>query len=321
MEDLTKKINESSQHEIKGAIEMSNKVMLKRFIKQFNESLNMVVTSESPNKLNLIQINTLFEILKLISPPEKDKGLLPKESKNVNRDELLNISKDLPVNESTLKQHEKKLVCKIWENLKDDEGLIISDYIFLFLIAILNIYEYYLYDSFKTSQKPVEENKEEKKDLDEGEVNDFNNNDPNLKLTTKESTSKLKGKKLDEKTKKEIEKEQIMKKIQEDIITKVKISKRYCSFDDSHSFLLSFENAKQINKDFNLFYVNWSTNNYLALKTSYYEESEKTNIPGSYKPKINEKSAKLFTEFRKKLQQDTAGMILNKDRYVCSETY
>ena len=69
MLELTKKVNESERlahYEVKGAIEMSNKVVLKRFVKQFNDALNMVVTSESPNKLNLIQLNTLFEILKFL---------------------------------------------------------------------------------------------------------------------------------------------------------------------------------------------------------------------------------------------------------------
>ena len=98
-----------------------------------------------------------------------------------------------------------------------------------------------------------------------------------------------------------------MLKIQEDINAKIKMSKKYCSFDETNNFILSIPNAKQINKDFNLFYVNWSSNNYLALKSVYLEEAEKHNNPGVYKPKINEKSAKLFTEFRKKLQNDTSG--------------
>ena len=71
--------------------------------------------------------------------------------------------------------------------------------------------------------------------------------------------------------------------------------------------MLSLQNAKVINQDFNLFYVNWSTNNYLALKSVYHDEAVAHNNPGVYKPKINANSAKLFTEFRKKLQHDTSG--------------
>ena len=332
MQELTKKVISEEKHEVGGAIEMSNKVVLKRFIKQYKDSLHMVVTSDRPNKLNLIQLNTLFEILKMISSPDSKDDYVIKEHKtnqpsSTNKDELIQI-KEVPIlNESTIKQQEKKLVCTIWENLKDDDGLVTSDHIFLFLIAVLNIYEFYLYDSYKHDHG-FSGKQEEKKDnkgksvkfdtksdgklLTEGDVVDYNNTDANNPIAlmhkelSKGTLKKPKGMK-DEKTAKELEKEKIMTLITNDMNSKIKISKKYCSFDENKGFMLSLQNAKVINQDFNLFYVNWSTNNYLALKSVYHDEAVAHNNPGVYKPKINANSAKLFTEFRKKLQHDTSG--------------
>lgn len=327
MEKLTKKIEEEQSYfEVKGALEMSNKVMLRRFLKQYHDSLNMVITSENPNKLNLIQLNTLFEILKIISPPDsKDITNLTSNASNVQNTKNSEVKeentlKDIPVlNESIIRQKEKKLVCGIWESLKNDEGLVSADHIFLFLLAVLNIYEYYLYDSYKRDMKKDEKKQikpEESKDpLAIGEPENLNNTEPNNPVATiiqkaisvKTLKAKKKGDKVEEKTIKEIEKEQIMVKIQEDTNSKVKITKKYCSFDENNKFLLSFANSRLINRDFNLFYVNWSTNTYTTLKNEFYDIAEKNNIPGTYKPKINDKSAKLFLEFRKKLQNDTHG--------------
>ena len=211
--------------------------------------------------------------------------------------------------------------------MKDDDGLVTSDHIFLFLIAVLNIYEFYLYDSYKHDHG-FSGKQEEKKDnkgksvkfdtksdgklLTEGDVVDYNNTDANNPIAlmhkelSKGTLKKPKGMK-DEKTAKELEKEKIMTLITNDMNSKIKISKKYCSFDENKGFMLSLQNAKVINQDFNLFYVNWSTNNYLALKSVYHDEAVAHNNPGVYKPKINANSAKLFTEFRKKLQHDTSG--------------
>jgi len=319
MNDLTKKVISSEQYEVKGAIEMSNKVVLKRFLKQYNEALNLVVTSENPNKLNLIQFNTLFEILKLISPPDSKEELMLKDNSSKIKDDL-NLKGVSILTESTNKQHEKKLVCQIWENLQNDEGLVITDHIFLFLIAVLNIYEFYLYDSFKHLHKQEDEMKKVQQTHNKTggilgkiaeETLNLNNNVPgNIPIGAVLKKS-CKGEK-DDRTAKEKEKEKIMMSIQLDINSKIKISKKYCSFDDTNSFLLSINNAKRINKDFNLLYVNWSTNNYLALQSINNEEAERHNNPDSYKPKINEKSAKIFTEFRKKLQNDTSGILIIK---------
>ena len=47
-------------------------------------------------------------------------------------------------NESSLKLVEKKLVCEIYENLKNSEGYIDKDQLLLFLLSLINLYEYYL---------------------------------------------------------------------------------------------------------------------------------------------------------------------------------
>ena len=47
-------------------------------------------------------------------------------------------------NESSLKLVEKKLVCDIFENLKNSENVVDKNQLLLFLLSLINLYEYYL---------------------------------------------------------------------------------------------------------------------------------------------------------------------------------
>jgi len=111
-----------------------------------------------------------------------------------------------------------------------------------------------------------------------------------------------KSKKTTPKIEKETKKEIILNKIQGDIQGKVKVNKKYCSFDEANNFLLTFGNSRLINKDFSLFYINWSYSSYEAIKSQNKVDNEKDAFNPSFKPTINDKSSKLFSEFRRKLQ-------------------
>ncbi len=280
-------------------------------------------------KINLYQLNQLFEGLKLISPPPEE-NKQQQGTKNKDKGNEFNPK----LQESLLRQQEKKLINKIWENLKDEEGNINTNHLFLLLLAILNLYEFYLYSSYKKAHKselsgtlqteqsaevPAPKKNPEDVVLTEGTITEFNNTEnqeqilntqgtigsgsiPNSKKKKEKSRSRSKEK-VEEKSKKEIEKEQILNRIKTDINNKVKTAKKYCSFDNDNMFILSFNNAKLINNDFCLFYVNWSSDIYSSWKNSNLEGNRnKYNNQNSFKPIIDGKSAKIFNEYRRKVQ-------------------
>jgi len=304
------------QPEVHSALESSNKYMLKKFLSQYNDALDLI-SQERVEKINLYQLIQFFEALKLVSLPDDPNQL--ESPKRVKEGEF-----NPNLIDNTFRQQEKKLITQIWENLKDDEGNINTNHLFLFLLAILNLYEFYLYSSYKKAQKPElalntegsggspKNANQSKVVLTEGTgtITDFNNN-----LGSGEARAKTQGNASAEKKnnrasikqplsqkEKDQEKDQILNKIQADISSKIKISKKYCSFDNENVFILSFNNAKLINKDFSLFYVNWSSNEYINQKKIKTEQIGWQTSQNTFKPQINQKSAKIFNEYRRKIQ-------------------
>ena len=324
---LKTKIETGGFHaELPTAGENSNKFMLKKFLTQYNDALHAIVPKDNVEKINLYQLNQFFEALKLVSPPEdpSKKITTPKKESEFNP----NLA------ENSLRQQEKNLITQVWENLKDEEGSVNTNHLFLFLLAILNLYESYLYTSYKKAHKSelnlkTEESplntKENNFVLTEGSITKFNNtSSPNANIKTQGSrsankTSAIKSKtdknskitsgKLDKSPRREneaLEKEQILSRISADINNKIKVSKKYCSFDNDNAFILSFSNAKLINHDFCLFYVNWSSYEYNVAKLMRKEDTQGKLNTMPFKPTIDQKSAKMFMGFRRKIQNDNA---------------
>ena len=308
-------ISEQPVMEELSTLESSNNIILKKFVKQYNEALTLVITSENPNKINLIQLNNLFDSLGLTTIPDSPREIIhTNPNSNLagsNKKEIINLT------ESVIKQQEKKLICLLWENLKDEEGLVNTDQLFLFVLSQLNLYEFYMYSTFKKhhiNKKFITETVKENDELTKitevflttETVTEENNtsNNVNMKLNkSRPLITHTKVTKEDKPLKHLSEKESVLNSISQELNSKVKLAKKYCCLDEMNSFLLTFANAKSINKDFRLFYVNWSNNLYNSAKSLHTDEVNKNkNSQSTFKPKINEKSSKLSSEFRRKIQ-------------------
>ena len=238
-------------------------------------------------KLNFLQlsnkiINSDTILLKL--------NLTSKEKENSNNTTIVNF------NESSLKQKEKKLVNELYDNLKDSEGYINKDQLFIFLLSILNLYEFYLVkmnlEKFDTNDILREIAEKEQQ---------FHSNKNDLKSSSK--NKHMSFEKIGDKISNEDEKinKYIIDKINTEILSKLKITKKYCGFDEKGNFYITMQMSKTINRDFNIFGINCLNSFYDNKKqltsSSLFESKNMT-----FKPCIDEKSKKLSLKFRRKIQ-------------------
>jgi hypothetical protein len=231
---------------------------------------------------------------------------------------------------------------QIFENIKDNDENINTNHLFLFLLSIVDLYEYYLYSTYKKEHKNDPKNPEIKI-IGSGEENqteevlntESSNRENPIKIAesqgrltnlpyskgirntsssqvllkrnrpvlekSKTSKGRIQSQSRD---KNNDDKEKILKKIKADIKSKVNNTKKYCSFDNDGVFIISFENSKIINRDFFMFYINWSNHLYKSVKSLRIAECDKKFFYETFKPEINPKSAQLFSEFRRKINSE-----------------
>jgi len=93
----------------------------------------------------------------------------------------------------------------------------------------------------------------------------------------------------------------VVEKINTEIMSKLKTIKKFCGFDEKGLFYITIQMSRTINKDFNLFTINWLE----SLKTVSKADSKPTVSPNknmTFKPFVSEKSKKLSMNFRRKIQ-------------------
>ncbi len=93
----------------------------------------------------------------------------------------------------------------------------------------------------------------------------------------------------------------VVDKINTEIMSKLKTIKKFCGFDEKGLFYITIQMSKTINKDFNLFTINWLE----SLKNVSRVDSKpavSTNKNMTFKPFVSEKSKKLSLNFRRKIQ-------------------
>ena len=196
-------------------------------------------------------------------------------------------------NESSLKLVEKKLVCEIYENLKNSEGYIDKDQLLLFLLSLINLYEYYLLKINKHKFNLPEITCE----LKEKYMNEMIKS----KSRSQEKFSFNKISKTRAEEKREIN-NFILEKINDEIVSRIKIMKKYGGLDEKGVYYISIPISKNINKDFNLLSINWSNYNHIHNKENNKKNTSNTKASYSFKPIINSKSKKLSVNFRRKIQ-------------------
>jgi len=187
----------------------------------------------------------------------------------------------LYLNESVLRQKEKKLVNEIYETLKDSDNLIDKEDLYYFLLAVLNLYETFLLKLNK-------------------------NKETNNVVEKTNAESKVKNQKDAQKKEKERLKEErkraILKEINDDILSKIKTTRKYGGFDDQNKFFISLPVSELINKEFNLLYINYSNNAFFNQKQNNKESKTRLKCAMKFKPEINRNSEILSANFRRKIQ-------------------
>jgi len=95
-------------------------------------------------------------------------------------------------------------------------------------------------------------------------------------------------------------------------IKKIITNRNYGGYDTNNHLLINLSNAIKISKDFNLLYINFSSNDYFNKKEGNKIETSKSVAVLPFKPAINANSEKMSMNFRKKIETDYDNDLQNK---------
>lgn len=234
-------------------------------------SSNFDINNAQLNRLSLNQINeVLFKF-----------GFL--QYNHTNKTELLLNTEGSSLNEDkTPSSSERKMMSDLYEALKDAEGYINIDHLFIFILAVINLYEYYLYSSFKKAQ------------INSG-------SSENTEKSPKKEISP-KSEKEDKEKKRKFDRDQVIVNIGNDINNKIATKTKYGAFDEHNNFMIPLDKAKVINKEFSIFYINFMNRKaHLTKRVQKKNNSNSFSAQATYKPQINENSNRIYNEYRNKI--------------------
>lgn len=280
--------NKFKEEEIVNEKSSFDKKELKKFLFDFGFTLfdysqdgdKGVVTfavNESQNENNTNELNNQ-------SINNNDNGNNNNTNTNNNDNVACNenkIGKDKKEKEKIdLKAEEKKLVNTFVESVfqayGQDNKLGAND-LFLYVIGIINLYDYFIYSSYKKTNPIYFVTKVK------------NNQNKALKLAKSEKEIALKN--------------QIIQEIKEEINNKIQRKTRYASFDKDNQLRITDENANNLKRDFHMFYLNFM----FKHNTKHNKEIVKAEVENqfkqkaTFKPKIDVNSKKLYSDYRRKI--------------------
>jgi hypothetical protein len=293
----TKEINEKEKeygnvNSIKNPLDNSNKFLFKKFTEIFRNNFeeifnDYIKTNSESNYTKGFKLDFLIILMKKLKFFDLENGNFnlekEKEKDKINTDNIIELSpleaimaKD-EINNSinlNLNLKEKRSLLEIYDSLRDSEGYITIDHFYIFCLAILDLFEYYVLKAFFDKEKS--ENKQ------------------NL-------NSQIDKKMLD--------------KINLDLKGRIIYNKKYGGFDEFNNFIITFDQAKLIHKNFHALSTNW----YKSIRNTKnkIKEIEELNAESiTFKPKINRKSAKIGNEYRKKIVNEIEAENNNKGNNI-----
>jgi hypothetical protein len=243
IEALKKKIEEDEKKKDKLSLDEkennTNKVLLENLMKEYKSKIEEILGKEEEN--NLLTYDQIRQVLKSMT---FCKHLDMKEEEKKEENE-----------EKTTHHHMKEETTKLsdlFNALKNQENMVSVDVLFIFFISVLNLYEYFLFSSYKKTTETSKENENE-------------------------------------------EKSEVLNRISAEIESKIHINTRYGAFDENGKFLVTLQKAKNINKDFRIFYINY-------MNRATFKKKKKSVEPElSYRPEINQHSNRLYSGYRNKV--------------------
>ncbi len=134
------------------------------------------------------------------------------------------------------------------------------------------------------------------------EIKEKNKTELKLKSKSRDKLGVIKKGQLSQaEQKKEINK-YILDKINQELISNIKVSKKYGGTDENGIYRITIPMSKNINKDFNLLSVNWSNYNHMNNKENQKKIATSNCSNLTFKPIINSNSKRLSVNFRRKIQ-------------------
>lgn len=254
------------------------------FEELFNEFINSGTELDYIKGVNKDFLLQLFDRLKLFE--------FPCNSENQEQDKLWSTEEII----NSLKQTEKNLFYEVFENLRDSEAYVSIDHFYIFSLAILDLLDYYILKAYQEKEKEIEKEAKGKRNnlaTTPSKVNSNNNHCNN-------ATENFKSEKNANNFNFIVDKNTV-DKINAELKAKIILSKKYGGYDEANNFIITFEHAKKIHKDFLCFSVNWykSIRNSNKSKNKDLENLAAESV--TFKPKINPKSAKIGEEYRRKV--------------------
>ena len=289
--------NRKSEEKIHKSSSNSNRYILKKFQKIYKENVEILIkhiiqgdqedimsVNQPLNKINLDQI--LYLMLNMNFITKDDDETLP-----------ITLNFDIPLSSS--KNIERKLVLEMFENLKDIDGLVNLDHLFIFCLSILNLLEYYIVKSY------FENNPGASDIIENNEPEEItpNSNSSQKYLNSVNTSSNLKQVKKTTSLRILYENDQnalenILQKLNYDLNSRIVINKKYGGIDIEGNFIITFTHSKLIFKDFNLLALNYNALNFTNKKIEKNITKEDEN---KFKPKINPNSKDLGNKYRQKI--------------------
>ena len=265
--ELEQKVAEERTHQPISSLQSSNKMILVKFVNDYNEAINFIFDkNDQKDNLNLIQFVKISSRLNLIMYKKDFEELI---SNYQEKTEILsNFNKSKLINE------ERKLLLEAFDILKNKEGLVNKENLFIFIVCVINLYDYYLI-KVNNDRKVVEPSPK------------VNNN----------CKDKIVVNNLASKTKKEF-KENLLKEVDLELTKRIKTNKRFVGYDDDNNQIINLQMSHLIRKHFNPLSINYFS------KENFSEDNKFTSIQSNntFKPSTNAASDKLSSNFRRKIK-------------------
>jgi hypothetical protein len=256
------------------SLHSSNKIILIKFINEYNEA-----TKHFGMSINFHEMILLFGKLNLISRKKELEEII---FQNINNNDFFSSLNDLKIF-----TEDKKLSLEVFEIMKDNLGLVPRENLFIFLVCIINLYDYYLLktNNIKTS---IETNSNYAKKKDK-------NQDLNSSVLSK----------------KEI-KENALRDVDQDITKKIIINKKFIGYDEKGNLCINLHMANLIHKHFGLLSINYFSKENQTANENTNKAYPFANPQNTFKPNTNPNSDKLSTNFRKKIKAVSIDLLLRK---------
>jgi len=260
-----KKRKEAIQYK---AASTSNKYLYNKFKNLYKIQIEKIITKINKKKLDFNQLKILFINLNFIPQSQSE------------NEKLNNLLKE------------------IYENLKDDQGSMSIDHIFIFCLSILSLFEYYILSNYKMNENistiQTESNDNQREIVSSISQKNLKYNHSSNKLLQKNYSVKTVSNNDEISSKLDI--------INRDLLGRIVNYVKYGGFDLDNNFIITCNHSKLISKNFISFYQYYNNPNLYKdeikdnnlnnnkIKTYKKISTPITNNNNNHKIKIQERS-------------------------------